>query len=163
MFPPKARAQYMFQAGRVRRWHTRTPIHNQTVGEHSWGVAAVVRYIAEEWISVPLLTAALFHDVYELEIGDIPAPAKWKYMELDAAAYSAELAIDDQRGFSQALNEKEKSILAWADRFEALMFCEYEASMGNKTLGDVRDKLYDIVRKEFPTDRARVLFEEWLG
>src|SRR5690349_19381109 len=62
--------------GQVRRWHVeRMP--EQSVAEHSHGVAVILCFICEP--SALLLKAALFHDLAEKQVGDMPAPIKWDF------------------------------------------------------------------------------------
>lgn len=63
------------RAGRVARYHTWPHIREQTVAEHSWQVARIVRAV---WPAAPLdlIYYCLFHDLGEVAAGDPPYPAK---------------------------------------------------------------------------------------
>ena len=60
--------------GKVKRWHTVTTIQQQTVAEHSWGVAMICRKLWPE--DKVLMEAALCHDLGEGLTGDVPWPVK---------------------------------------------------------------------------------------
>jgi 5'-deoxynucleotidase YfbR-like HD superfamily hydrolase len=67
-----------FHGSQVRRYHTATPLREQTVADHSFGVAMLSLLMAEGTTINPvdLLTAALTHDLSEFLVGDTPSPAK---------------------------------------------------------------------------------------
>jgi 5'-deoxynucleotidase YfbR-like HD superfamily hydrolase len=47
----------------VKRYHTMNIIGQQTVGEHTYNVVQLIRYITEDKASENLIKAALDHDV----------------------------------------------------------------------------------------------------
>jgi hypothetical protein len=63
------------RAGRVQRYHTWPHIKEQSVAEHSWQVARLMRVI---WPSAPteVMDYCLFHDIGEVVAGDPPYPSK---------------------------------------------------------------------------------------
>jgi 5'-deoxynucleotidase YfbR-like HD superfamily hydrolase len=68
------------RAREVYRWHTIPVTRPQTLADHSYGVACVVRRLLQV-IGRPDLVpvaveAALDHDIAEVVFGDVPAPAK---------------------------------------------------------------------------------------
>ena len=64
----------------VLRWHTRRPLREQSVAEHSHQVALLAYYIAPDGLSIEdrltVLELALVHDAHETMFGDIPTPAR---------------------------------------------------------------------------------------
>ena len=66
--------QALYDAGAVKRWHTKLTIKEQDNAAHQWGVAMIVAHIFPG--SSHLLMAALTHDLHEAEAGDIPYPFK---------------------------------------------------------------------------------------
>ena len=119
----------LMRAGRVRRWHT-NPGLEQSVAEHSWGVA-VLMYLENPHISPQLLMAALLHDVHELSFGDMPSPIKQVHPAVVAAEdqeafrFFADLGIIDPVA---TISKREKLALARADKKEALLFLKSEVS-----------------------------------
>ena len=75
------RHSWFRDAGDVTRFHTLRTIRQQSVAHHSWGVATLLLHV---WPEAPasVLRAALWHDVAEIETGDMPAPIKWANPEL---------------------------------------------------------------------------------
>lgn|GEM_PF-6124171 len=65
---------------RVIRWHTQGTTRQQSVAEHSAGVAQLALYLAPDSTSAAdrglIMDLALIHDAHEAEFGDYPAPAK---------------------------------------------------------------------------------------
>lgn len=62
-------------AGRTARWHTMPHATPESVGEHSWNLATSMRLVwpdAPDWIIIE----ALYHDVGEAQVGDLPWPVK---------------------------------------------------------------------------------------
>lgn len=67
--------EFMWRGGYTTRYHTERTLREDTVGHHSFNVAAIVMYVRPD-ASAALLRAALLHDVAEHVLGDIPAPVK---------------------------------------------------------------------------------------
>ena len=67
--------------------------------------------------------AALYHDVPEIILGDIPATAKWDYPELHQAFERAEKKVMDDLGLNFVLTAEEKNRLKMADMLELVMYC----------------------------------------
>jgi len=123
----------LMKGGKVRRYHTETLIGpEQTVSQHSWGVAVLVDILWPE-ASKELVLAAIYHDAHEAELGDIPAPTKRQI--------SAETDIMDEMEFAfhhrtntlyeRNLSLNDKARLKIADYLELVMFCQHQVKMGN--------------------------------
>lgn len=111
----------IMRSGQVRRWHTE-PGLNQTVGEHSWGVAAIVLLLKPD-ASAELLKAAITHDWHESTFADIPSPTKLAFPGLAVAEETAIARFLASIGLEPPkLTDEEKQILYTADKLEAMLF-----------------------------------------
>jgi 5'-deoxynucleotidase YfbR-like HD superfamily hydrolase len=64
-------------AGQVARYHTWPTIRQQSLADHQWNVARIVFAICGRRTPPPsLIERALFHDIGEVETGDVPSYAK---------------------------------------------------------------------------------------
>lgn len=185
---------FIRRGGQTRRFHTFPVIQQQNVAEHSHGVAMLVSWLAqasEPGLGVPLLMAALCHDLAEHVVGDIPSPAKkampdYPPTESDVAGaaptgggtFSAvfgkietDLLDENELMWEHLLNETEKRWLALADVAECGLFCIRERMMGNKMLESIMENVMDYMgrllldSKQKPTERERELLmyigDEW--
>jgi 5'-deoxynucleotidase YfbR-like HD superfamily hydrolase len=118
-------------AGHVRRWHTKRSIHSQTVGEHTFGVVAVILHLWPD-SRVNLIKAAMWHDVPEIATGDVPAPTKRRYPELYAALQEAEHDFEEEHDLKVTLTIDERNQLKLADWVELVLFAWEEMQAGNK-------------------------------
>lgn len=77
------------RAGAVTRYHTWPRIRQQSIAEHSWNIARIMRAI---WPEVPITVIyhCLFHDLGEVGTGDLPYPAKKLNPKLKTAANKLE-------------------------------------------------------------------------
>ena len=74
LFGTDDKLKLILRGGGVRRYHTEPNLTPQSVAEHSWRVAVIAHLL---WPDRPnIVFAALYHDVAELLVGDIPAPTK---------------------------------------------------------------------------------------
>lgn len=111
----------ILRSGQVRRWHTE-PGLDQTVGEHSWGVAAIVLLLKPD-ASAELLKAAITHDWHESIFADIPSPTKRAHPGIAVAEEAAIVKFWALLGLEQpTLTEEENQILSTADKLEAMLF-----------------------------------------
>lgn len=125
------RLQLQIRGGRTKRYHTFDTIMPQTVGEHTYGVVQIVRYLTEP--SKDLLMAALDHDVAEIVVGDAPFMAKRNSPNIKNAYHVAEsIVVDDYKLTSyEDLTVVEQRILKAADLLEMGYFGIREIRMGN--------------------------------
>ena len=107
------------QAGRVRRFHCDPCGIEQSVGEHSFGVAMMLELILGDQCSHNLLRAALRHDLGEIFVGDVSATTKWN-MELDLDAIEARAQVW-MTGTGIALTELEQRALKAADVLDGML------------------------------------------
>lgn len=115
----------------VTRFHTVRTIRQQTVGEHSHGVALLVIAVYPE-ASANLLKAALCHDLAEAFTGDTPATAKWASPQLTEALEALERQFIRDYGLHHELSELEAKVLKWADMAELVLYGMEEYLMGNR-------------------------------
>lgn len=127
---------FVRRAADVNRFHIERTIHRNTVGQHSFNVAMLVLRL-EPSASRELLMSALFHDLPERELGDVPAPTKWAHPELRNQLAEAEVAVSKKHGLWEVQSKllpSERCVLKWADYLEAAYFCLEERRMGNTEL-----------------------------
>ena len=93
------------------RFHTvAMQAERQTVGAHSYAVSILIDQLWPD-SSKQLIMAALYHDVPELILGDIPATAKWSYPEVQKAFENAEKKVMDDLGFFKIVDRKKEMVL----------------------------------------------------
>ena len=113
----------IYDAQFINRYHT-VPLGGlrQTVGAHSYAVVVLLDQLWDN-CSKSLLLSALYHDVPEIVLGDIPATAKWEYPELKKAFKKAEDKVAKDLGIDFVLTTKELNKLKMADMLELVMYC----------------------------------------
>ncbi len=137
--PYHRNVQAILNGGRVRRYHTRPLVGEQTNAAHSWGVAALVLALCPT-ATRALLVAALFHDVAEYETGDIPATTKWASPSLKSALDELEEGVEERLGISAAgLSETERRVLKLADMLELVIFCRHQQLLGNRYAEEIEN------------------------
>jgi 5'-deoxynucleotidase YfbR-like HD superfamily hydrolase len=119
-------------AGKIARYHMLPIIGTQNVGEHSYGVAQVLRYIAGDALTTNMLLAALDHDVAELATGDVPFTAKREHPALKIALDTISAEYDASVGIAHELSEYEWRMVKWADLIEMGFFGVHQHRLGNK-------------------------------
>lgn len=125
------RLDFFRDAGEVKRCHTERTLRSQTVAQHSWGVATILLMVHPE-ADAKLLRAALWHDVSERAMGDIPSPVKWASEGMHAAIESLEDDINTQWDIMpKGLTEAERALLKFCDAFEFYLWTREELAMGN--------------------------------
>ena len=156
------RFRNMYYAGAIRRFHTTRAIRDQSVGEHSWGVAVILTKICLP--SPVLLTAALYHDMAELHTGDVPSTAKWASKSLKKALDLSEHHFEVLHGIVIDLSVEERRLLKWADMFELCLYSSTEVDMGNSLMQvPLVNGLNWLKDKGFPTPAAKALFMEYFS
>lgn len=118
------------RGGRVRRYHVEH-ISPQENSSHQWGVAALL-YLLHPAPSPALIKAALFHDVPEAEVGDLPAPVKWRYPALKILLAEAETEVAKRLDIDVELDEDEEHWLYGVDYLEAALYAYEQRRMGNR-------------------------------
>jgi hypothetical protein len=130
----------------VERFHTVPTINNESVGQHSFGVAMMVLAITEQKASAELLKAALFHDMAEQVTGDTPFTAKRRFPIVKSALAVAEEQWEQENGFHVALNPADLNVLKWADMLQLLYYCKMQRDLGNTNMNNVFHNGVDFLR-----------------
>lgn len=121
----------LLQAGEVVRYHNHSGIDKQTLAQHQWGVAMIVKKICPD-ASANLLMAALTHDCAEYHTGDLPAPVKWSNPDLKISLDTMEEEWLYEQGALFHLTGPEAAILTLADKFEGMWFCIQQMKNGHQ-------------------------------
>ena len=120
----------IYESGAVIRYHTKRTHTRQTVADHAWGVAVILMWLYYPDLPPPkAFQRALLHDAPELITGDVPAPAKWRSLELKAALTKLEQEVSDELGLP--VLDYEDPIQDFCDNAELIMHCIAQAKMGN--------------------------------
>jgi 5'-deoxynucleotidase YfbR-like HD superfamily hydrolase len=154
------RSDELWAAGRVKRWHAFPIIGEQTVADHSWGVALIVAEIAEEHLNMNLMKAALLHDAAEMFTGDVPYGAKRKWPQLGEMLKECEYEMERKLGIDFFLTGEQSEILKWADMFELLLFADAQEMLGNRNVVEMQRLAYNLV-SEPPTVSAYKLLQRF--
>ena len=129
-----ARTYSLREASQVVRYHTVQTIGRQTVAEHSYHVAMLVLRFTDGNASQELLKAVLYHDLPEVETGDLPATFKWANLGVVQALNRVEEAFDEKYGTSVTLTDEERLILKAADILELVEYCIDQMNLGNRNM-----------------------------
>ena len=113
----------IYDAQFINRYHT-VPLGGlrQTVGAHSYAVVVLLDQLWDN-CSKNLLLSALYHDVPEIVLGDIPATAKWSYPDVQKVFKKAEQKIMKDLDIDFVLTDRELNRLKMADMLELVMYC----------------------------------------
>lgn len=124
--------EYVYAAGKVKRYHVENIIGEQTVADHSWGVANILVDAFGECVTKEMLLAALWHDVPEKTSGDTPATAKWLSDNLKNALDEVEeKVLHEILPEFPGLSPSERLMVKIADMAELVYFCVRQVKMGN--------------------------------
>lgn len=149
-------------AAAITRYHTARTLRHQSVGEHSFGVAQLVLYLAPN-ASQRLLSAALTHDLAELVTGDIPAPVKWDNPTMGAILTDLESKFNEKHGLRYQLSDEELLLLKWCDMAELVLWCIEELEMGNTYAAPLLNRGLDYLSGlGHPTEQAEELYYEFI-
>ena len=140
------RQEILRKGAKVQRWHTITNVKEQTVADHSWGVASIILDVWPD-SSNSLITYALWHDIPEFVVGDVPVTAKWANENLARAVEKAETQVAKEHNLYVKLTTTEKIKLAIADLLEVLWYASEEIALGNSNFL----KVFHTARKRLET------------
>jgi hypothetical protein len=147
--------------GAVRRFHTQRFVGTHTNAEHSWGVAVLLVHYWPDLVNERTLRWALFHDVAEVETGDVPAPIKWAHSGLRAALDTAEEDAAARLGVSlPTLHDDERWALGLCDLLDATYVALEQVELGNQTCAPVVDRALATLRARGCPDRILADLEE---
>jgi 5'-deoxynucleotidase YfbR-like HD superfamily hydrolase len=141
---------FIINGGETVRFHTWPVLRPQRVDSHSYHVAMLCALMAQDepverghGLTVPLLMAALTHDLAEWKVGDMPSPSKrampdygditfrevWSGMEQDLLAG---VGLD----WEALLTPKDLRWLKLADNMQGALYCIRERAMGNQLIAE---------------------------
>lgn len=127
-----AQVRTLFDGTAVKRFHTIPTVTENTVGQHSHGVAMLCLILTNGNPSAALLMKALTHDLAEQYTGDVPSPAK-RALGVRKEFGEIEERLLDTVGFSIEVSDHEELVLKLADCADGMLFCARERMYGNKS------------------------------
>jgi hypothetical protein len=125
------------QGSYVRRFHTKRLIGEQNLGHHSFGVVSLI-LILHPNPTISLIRAALWHDMAEQYIGDVPSPALradseygtvYESLERDYLSKNLQLHM-------HSLAFEEHCWLWSVDKLECLLYSREQVQLGNSLFID---------------------------
>ena len=163
---------FVRQGGGTKRYHTKSIIHENTVGHHSFGVAWFSYLLKETPDPIMLVMAALSHDLSEHITGDVSSPTKKKYPELAKMLTDMEEGLLEEAGlgFHRHLSEDDRRKLKIADCLDGMVFCINEMELGNKSVFQIYGRYCQYVEALKPNAHewavyaaVRLLKEKYVG
>tara|TARA_R100001015_G_C4635048_1_gene203260 strand:- start:2483 stop:2980 length:498 start_codon:yes stop_codon:yes gene_type:complete len=153
----KKTLEFILDGAAVKRFHTVTVLHEETVGHHSHNVAMMCLLLNPN-ASRNLLLAAMFHDLAEHKTGDIPSPAKREY-NITEQVTSLESELMVKAGIKlPVLTEEEERTLKLADIASGMIYCIQEAQMGNNKMLKILNTYLKYTKQFFLSGREEDLF-----
>lgn len=153
-----------------------------SVAEHSYRVAMMCIILVDEYNSLETtsesmkisreetIMKALFHDLEESIVGDIPTPVKQiegvrEVIRMASEKIMKEQILDDNlpnkaeylKMWVEDKDGETGQVILLADKLEALLAAAYELKRGNKDL----QKAFNNIRAWFDTGKAKVLMEKF--
>lgn len=145
--------KFIYKGANTHRFHTADTLTQQTVGQHSFGVAWLVLLIAPN-SRKEVICAALAHDLAEHIVGDVASPAKRRFPDLAIAVNNAEAVLLNNMGldWETGLTDAESRVVKLADMLDGMMFCVRERRMGSKVACTIYDNFYkyavEVIKRE---------------
>ena len=127
-----AQVRTLFDGSGVKRFHTIPTVTENTVGQHSHGVAMFCMLLEGGRPSAELLMKALTHDLAEQYTGDVPSPAK-RALGVRKEFGEVEEQLLATVDFSIDVTRHEEVVLKLADCADGMMFCAKERMLGNRS------------------------------
>lgn len=117
-----------WETGQVTRYHANPKLSktNQTVADHSWGVATIL-CILHPNPPRELIFAALIHDCGERFAGDLPYPFKAAFPDFAEAHAELEAQLADQNNIPSIewMDDEARAWLNLCDRLESFIFMRH--------------------------------------
>lgn len=139
--------QALREGGQVQRLHATPHLQPNTVAQHSWGMAMLLRALYPGEPPQHLLWAVLTHDVPERWLGDTPAPAKWN-RRIGVALKLAEQDISRRLNINFTLTVEEQAWLHGLDAADLWLYCLEERSLGNSMVQPMLEACYTMLLQE---------------
>lgn len=156
---------FILNGAETKRYHTWPTLREQTVGAHSFSVAMLVALIAQgadphggEGLTLPLIMAALTHDLAEHKLGDLPAPAKRSLPALangmSFRAHWGVMEVELLKGvnldWEGMLGPQQLRWLKLADSMDGALWCLRERAMGNTLIRTVFSNFRSYIEELSP-------------
>lgn len=157
--------EFILNGAETKRYHTQPTLREQTVGAHSFSAAMLVALIAQEadpvngvGLTLPLVMAALTHDLPEHKMGDLPAPAKRSLPPLEnGMSFRAHWGAMEVQHL-QSVNLDWEALLCpqqlrWlklADSMDGALWCARERAMGNTLIRTVYSNFRSYIEELSP-------------
>lgn len=153
--------KFIRRGGSVRRFHTVPTLHENSVAEHSFGVAWLLYLLTGGSPSAELLLAGLSHDLAEQVTGDIPGPAKRLFGLRGTFSDIEKNILDGQDLWTNAagLSEADSRILKMADCMDGMLYCWEERRYGNKNVDEAFHNYSAYVSDLAPYDLEQHVFQ----
>ena len=123
----------VLQSGDVVRYHNHIGMDKQLLSTHQWGVALIMQYIYPE-CSKEAILEALTHDVGEYHTGDVPAPVKWRNLNIREVIENMELEFKNKLDlwWAKDIEPMGCDALKVADTLEGMWYCVQQLQNGMK-------------------------------
>ena len=149
------------RAGLVQRLHSEPFLPQQTISQHCWNVAMLVWRLHPN-PSVNMIMHALTHDNAELEVGDIPAPAKWRWESLRVGSWNAEMTVMQEMRINvgNEITDEEFEFVSMCDTLELGMYCYEQAMQSNSYAYPIGERVVGALQKmlkDEPTEAETAL------
>lgn len=155
----RERIEFFARGAETLRYHTLRTLQMETVGHHSHGVAIYAILLGA---SDNVVRAALYHDLAEHVLGDLPAPAKRAY-GIGEIVSELEGKLLTANGFAVTLTQEEARALKLADIFQGMTFCLREKELGNRSIGAVFQRYLGYAEQQVLVGAERVILEALKG
>lgn len=136
------------EGGLVERCHTTPHIGTYNVAIHSYNLVGMI-LVLHPSPGVPLIQAAMSHDLPERWTGDIPYPAKFSYAPLDKASKELEQFIKAYTGTLDHLNDEDKKWLKALDLAELFCWAVDQIHMGNQNVRQITEVIHELIYAEW--------------
>lgn len=139
---------FIYSGARVKRFHTASTLQQQTIAEHSFGVAWLCEWLTGGKASKDLILAALSHDLAEQLTGDIPSPAKRSLGIQEVVGHrEATILQNNNIDYESRLTGTELRVLKLADALDGMVFCVHEHTLGNKAMRQIFNRFKTYVKE----------------
>jgi 5'-deoxynucleotidase YfbR-like HD superfamily hydrolase len=160
------RLEKMLNAGMVERFHTGLTITRQTIGQHTFNMLVIADFVYRGETPPELMKAILYHDMHEVETGDIPWPMKQRPAIREHIA-AIENKVNDRYAWTVELPAPQAAVLKAIDMLEFMMYLKLERNLGNrnntenyhKAKAVVSGILYGINTAPEILDRLSIVFD----
>lgn len=142
----------VLESSGVSRFHAVPGLAQQTIAQHSWGVAILCQYF-NPMCRKELILSALTHDCTELITGDIPATAKWESNELKVILDQIESKTEQEWGIQFQLDDDEKRLLKLCDGLEGMNYCIERRKLGELEASTVFYRWANFITGKFALNK----------